>query len=99
MEDVFVVDGETYQSVEEQLMNAKDQMKKSGNPNYPGNDIIFQTGSKNPLQPNENGNAVDQSADDGDGVFALVINGHSLVSFFSSLASKLEKLSSPAEGF
>jgi hypothetical protein len=83
MEDVFIIDGESYKTVEEQLMGAKDIIKKSGTPNnYPGIDVSFQSGSKNPLQPNENGTPLDQVASDGDGVFALVINGHSLVSFY-----------------
>ncbi|XP_064618888.1 phospholipid-transporting ATPase ID-like isoform X5 [Lineus longissimus] len=87
MEDIFIIDGDSYQTVEDQIEGAKTVIKKSGN--YPGVDVSFQTGSKTPLQPNENGTVGEQVVEDGDGVFALVINGHSLV---YALDPKMEML-------
>ena len=72
MEEIYVVDGETYEEVEDQLSKALNEMQQileSGRPQVDlPQDIRFSHGG--PQKPGE----------EPLGGFALVINGHSLVS-------------------
>ena len=85
MEDIHVIDGDTFESVEMQLKKARDEILKSqasggkrsmdiGYTNFNG--YVNHAMDEGPEGQN-------QMEEVGDGEFALVINGHSLVRFLS----------------
>lgn len=80
MEQIFVVDGDTMETVREQLTSAKSEMLKSNsaggttNPGY--TDSVTNPNSRYGTM--SNGNPLSQDIEVGS--FALIINGHSLVS-------------------
>jgi len=80
MEQIFVIDGDTMETVHDQLTSARNEMLKKNsafgttNPGY--TDTASNPNSRYGTM--SNGNALSQEIDPGS--FALIINGHSLVS-------------------
>lgn len=93
MEEIYMVDGETYEQVEEQLQRAKDDMRASKK----RSDLARNGDGAMEVVSCSNGSismqayptAPDGSPPEGAGGFALVINGHSLV---YALDQKMEVL-------
>lgn len=78
MEEIYIVDGESYQEVEDQLRKAKQDMDRMITQRPNEMEVVsFANGMHQPL--------ADPPPDD-DVSFALVINGHSLVSSLFVLA-------------
>lgn len=77
MEEIFIVDGEEYEEVHDQLKRSLQQLKEILEGRYQ-NDVRFGNG----MMSSEEEGEVDKSNFDKEQTcqFALVINGHSLVS-------------------
>ncbi|CAL1528456.1 unnamed protein product [Lymnaea stagnalis] len=82
MEEPFIIDGESFDEVENQMKKALEDIDKAKNAKRrPGGEVTFRNGSAKPSETHlsestENGNVAMPEDEFGD--FALVINGHSL---------------------
>ena len=75
MEELYIIDGETYEEVHEQLMKAKEEMIKlsqEGSSRDEVDLVAFSNGRGNPVP--------EIKVTEEFGGFAIVLNGHSLVS-------------------
>ena len=82
MEEIFIVDGEEYEEVQEQLKRSLQQLKEMSGGHYQ-NDVCFGNGTMRSEGEEEGGKLnfdKEQTFQ-----FALVINGHSLVRVFCFL--------------
>ncbi|CAH1795962.1 unnamed protein product [Owenia fusiformis] len=77
MEDIFVIDGDNYETVQQQLRQARDDQKKQGQASNHMDVVSF--GAMSPMHSAQNGKMAAIQEDEGEGGYALVINGHSLV--------------------
>lgn len=75
MEDMFVVDGDTYATVEQQLNDAREEMRKVESGERDPVEVTYGNGHMN-----GGGNMAEDAVEEERGIFALVVNGHSLVS-------------------
>jgi hypothetical protein len=96
MHEIYVVDGETYDEVEKQLRDARSEMLAvtKGGVVDPALDVVSYTNGRTPTpgfhDPQDTNNMANEVTENQVfGGFALVINGHSLVSYHVHIQEKL----------